>query len=140
MKRALLYGSLAALTLIACFDSGLGTGGGTPGAGGFSPRYTVTYSATATGDGTIAELRYIDPDGVQVIVLDPILPFSLEFQMGSGDAVGMVATGDVTTGALQIRVETARTSGDTPGTDERDSCDSDGTFIICELSIPSRTL
>jgi len=142
VKRALLYWSLAVLPFVACFDAGLGTGGGTPGAGGFTPRYTVEYTANASGDGTIAELRYFDPDGVQVIVLDPVLPFSIEFTMGNGDVVGMAATGDVTTGTIEIELLAARASEPTPAplVDKSDSCTSDDAFIICELSIPSQSL
>ncbi len=142
MKRAALYWSLAVLSVIACFDAGLGTGNGTPGAGGFTPRFTVEYTASVSGDGTIAELRYFNPEGVQVIVLDPALPFSIEFTMGSDDVVGMVATGDVTTGTLQIELRAVRTTDPTPTplVDKSDSCTSDGTFIVCELSIPSQSL
>lgn len=141
-RRTLLFGTAAALSAIACFDAGLGTGNGTPGAGGFTPRYAVEYSASASGDGTIAELRYFNPEGVQVIVLDPALPFSIEFTMGNGDVVGMTATGDVTTGTLQIELLAARSTDPTPTplVDKSDSCTSDGSFIVCELSIPSQSL
>ena len=138
-RRALLLGTAAVLPLIAC-DAGLGTDTGIPGAGGFTPRYTVEYTASANGDGTIAELRYINPEGVQVIVLDPALPFSIGFTMGNGDVVGMTATGDVTTGTLQIELRAARTSDPTPLVDKSDSCTSDGSFIVCDLSIPSQSL
>lgn len=141
-RRALLFGAAAALAGIACFDSGLGTSTSIPGAGGFTPRYTVEYTASASGDATIAELRYVNPEGLQVIVLDPALPFSIEFTMGNGDVVGMGATGDVTTGTIQIGLWAARTTDPTPTplVNKSDSCTSDGSFIICELSIPSQSL
>ena len=139
-RRAILFCGLAILPLFACSDAGLGTGTSTPGVGGFNPRYTVTYSATALGDGALDALQYLDAEGFQVTVLVPDLPFSIAFEMGGGDAVGLNAVGEVTSGAIQIRVQTARTTGDTPATDERDSCDSDGTPIVCDLSIPTTTL
>ena len=141
-RRALLYWSLAVLPLSACFEAGLGTGTGIPGAGGATPRYTVEYTASISGDGTIAEVRYLNPEGLQILALDPVLPFSIEFTMGSGDVVGITAAGDATTGGLQIGLHAVRTNAQTPTPflDLSDSCQSDGDFIICELSIPSQSL
>ena len=131
---------LAALIGAACWEASLSSGGNNPGAGGVTVPYTVVYSASAGGDGIIDELRYLDPNGVQVVRFNPALPFSVEFTMGSGAQVSMVATARVTTGSARIRVTATRTTGDSATVDLSDDCESAGTFLLCQLSFPGETL
>ena len=131
---------LAALTGTACWEASLSSGGSNPGAGGVTVRYTVVYSASVGGDGLIDELRYLNADGVQVLALNPTLPFSVELTMESGDQVAISATGRVTTGSARIQVTATRTTSDSAKIDLSDDCDSAGTFLLCQLSIPGQTL
>jgi hypothetical protein len=124
----------------ACFEASLSSGGSNPGAGGLTARYTVVYSANVGGDGAFDELRYVNEEGVQVIILAPTLPFSVELTMEGGDQLAMAATARVTTGSAQIRVTATRTTSDSTKVDVSDDCQSDGTFLLCELSIPGETL
>jgi hypothetical protein len=130
----------ALLVGTACFEASLSSGGGTPGAGGITTQYRVVYSASAGGDGEFDELRYLNAEGVQVIVFNPTLPFTVELPMQGGDQVAMVGTARVTTGSARIRVTATRTTTDSTTVDVGDDCQSSGTFLLCELSIPAQSL
>jgi hypothetical protein len=135
--------ALMALGVSGCYDLGVGDGGTNPGAGtpgGSSRTYTVEYSALATGDGVLADIQYLDDQGQQVIVVDPVLPFSQSLTLSPGDDAGLSATGTVTSGTLDIRMVTTSSDGQGTVLDLGDGCGSAGTTITCELDLPAVTL
>lgn len=119
---------------------GAGTIVGISGGGGSERVYTVTYTASATGDGVIDQVRYRDPDGVEQRVSDPGLPFAVNLTMAPGDQVAIFASGSVSDG--EVRTGLVTSSSDDQGTilDEEDSCQSSGVEISCNLGTPEFAL
>ncbi len=61
----------------------------------------VTYVATATGDGVISTLSYVDGSGV-VTVDNPALPWTATVSVPANADVRITATGTVTNGSLKV--------------------------------------
>ncbi len=129
---------LAVLGVAGCYDLGVGAGGANPGAGtggGGSSTYTVNYSASATGDGVLDNVQFLDANGQTVTVSDPALPFARTVTMSSGDDAAMSASGTVSVGSLSIRMRTSSSDGGGTQVDVSDGCQSDGPRISCSLSV-----
>jgi len=70
---------------------------------------TVTYAATATGNGTMSQIRLQTEEGV-VVVNNPTLPYNRVEVLATRPAL-IEATGTVSSGSLTIQFSTQPTGG-----------------------------
>ncbi len=86
---------LLMLSAAACDSNGIGSDDG----------YRVTYTVTATGEGTIDALTYQDADGAQQTVANPVLPWSRRLAMRSGDRAWISVDGTALSGAFTVALQ-----------------------------------
>jgi len=65
---------------------------------------TVTYTATATGDGSMASLTYATMSG-NITIHNPQLPWSITVTALTSTNVSISATGTATNGSLEIKYD-----------------------------------
>ena len=86
---------LLLLGAAACDSNGIGSDSG----------YRVTYTVTATGEGSIDALSYRDADGAQQTVEHPALPWSRHLAMRSGDRAWISVDGTALSGAFKVALQ-----------------------------------
>ena len=68
-------------------------------------RYEVTYTVEATGEGTITSLSYRDGSGALFTVEHPVLPWSRNVSMHSGDRAWFSIDGTVLSGSFELSLQ-----------------------------------
>ncbi|UBM63487.1 hypothetical protein LA303_05835 [Candidatus Sulfidibacterium hydrothermale] len=61
----------------------------------------IHFSATQTGDGTIATLTY-EVGNTKETVTNPSLPWSIDVQAAAGDAISITASGTADNGSIEV--------------------------------------
>ncbi len=110
VRRLLVAATL--VTLAACGgddDNGGGSETCNLSAGPGTLSGTVTYTATATGNGTMSQVRLQTEEGV-VVVNNPTLPYNRVEVLATRPAL-IEATGTVSSGSLTIQYSTQPTGG-----------------------------
>ena len=97
MNRLYIVLALVLLMLgtAACDSNGIGSDNG----------YRVTYTVTATGEGTVDALSYQDANGAQQTVEQPVLPWSRRLAMRSGDRARISVSGTALSGAFKVALQ-----------------------------------
>ena len=86
---------LLLLGVAACDSNGISSDDG----------YQVTYTVTATGEGTIDAVSYQDANGAQQTVEQPVLPWSRRLAMRPGDRAWVSVSGTALSGAFRVALQ-----------------------------------
>ncbi len=129
MNKPPLLGRLYFITVLLAGLTAC-SGDETPTASPDPMPYTIEYTALTTGDGVISELIYIDDNGRDVVVSNPVLPWSIPLAMAPGVKPVISVTGTISQGQLIINIHV---NGNGHNVNIGDLCSGAGTQINCEL-------